>query len=44
MGDTIKLKGKVERSDPTDPSGGTNIKSWTFDVDKKPMDEKQNRT
>lgn len=43
MSDKRKFKGKVERSNPTDPSGGPHIKNRTCDFDKKTMDEDQSK-
>jgi len=43
MSDTRKFKRKVEQSNPTNPSGGTDTKNKTFDVDKKTIDENQSK-
>jgi hypothetical protein len=41
MSDTRKFKRKVKQSNPTNPSGGSDIKNKTFDIDKKTIDENQ---
>jgi hypothetical protein len=43
MSDQRKFKRKVEQSNPTNPSGGTDTKDKTFDVDKKTIDENQSK-
>jgi hypothetical protein len=43
MSDKRKFKRKVEQSNPTNPTGGTNTKNRTFDVDKKAIDENQSK-
>ncbi|MFT6935464.1 MAG: hypothetical protein ACJAUQ_001860 [Maribacter sp.] len=41
MSDTRKFKRKVKQSNPTNPSGGIDIKNKTFDIEKKTIDENQ---
>ena len=41
--DKRKFKRKVEQSNPTNPSGGTDIKNKTFDIDKDTIDENQSK-
>ena len=43
MSDKIKFKRKVKQSNPTNPSGGGDIKNKTFDIDKKTIDENQSK-
>ncbi|MET6989974.1 hypothetical protein [Sediminicola arcticus] len=43
MSDQRKFKRKVEQSNPTNPSGGTDTKDKTFDVDKKTIDKNQSK-
>ncbi|WP_262710678.1 hypothetical protein [Maribacter sp. ACAM166] len=43
MSDTRKFKRKVEQSNPTNPSGGTDINNKTFDIDKRTIDENQSK-
>ena len=41
--DKRKFKRKVEQSNPTNPTGGIDIKNKTFDIDKKTIDENQSK-
>ena len=41
--DKRKFKRKVEQSNPTNPSVGTDIKNKTFDIDKDTIDENQSK-
>jgi hypothetical protein len=43
MSDQRKFKRKVEQSNPTNQSGGSDTKDKTFDVDKKTIDENQSK-
>lgn len=41
--DKRKFKRTKKQSNPTNPSGGTDIKNKTFDIDKKTIDENQSK-
>lgn len=38
-----KFKITKKQSNPTNPTGGSNIKNKTFDIDKKTIDENQSK-
>ncbi|WP_299110050.1 hypothetical protein [uncultured Winogradskyella sp.] len=44
MSDNRKFKTKVRQTNPTNPTGGTDIKNREFNIDKKTIDENQSRT
>lgn len=41
--DKRKFKRKVEQSNPTNPTGNTNVDSNKFDIDKKTIKDQQNK-
>lgn len=41
--DKRKFKRKVEQSNPTNPTGGTDTTNKEFDIDKKTIDENQSK-
>ena len=41
--DSKKFKRKVEQTNPTNPTGNTDIETNTFDVDEKTIKEQQNK-
>lgn len=41
--DKRKFKITKKQSNPTNPTGGTDIKNRTFDIDKKTIDENQSK-
>lgn len=41
MSDPRKFKPKVKQTNPTNPTGGTDIKNKEFNIDKKTIDENQ---
>jgi hypothetical protein len=43
MSDPRKFKPKVKQSNPTNPTGDTEIKNRKFNIDKKTIDENQSK-
>ncbi|WP_262710694.1 hypothetical protein [Maribacter sp. ACAM166] len=43
MSDKRKLKRKGKQSNPTNLTGGTDVKNKTFDIEKKTIDENQSK-
>lgn len=43
MNDKRKFKRKVEQSNPTNPSGNTNIDNNTFDIDEDTIKDQKNK-
>ncbi|MEO9891044.1 hypothetical protein [Aurantibacter sp.] len=41
--DKRKFKRKVKQTNPTNPTGNTNIETNEFDIDKKTIKEQQNK-
>ncbi|WP_197062604.1 hypothetical protein [Muricauda sp. MAR_2010_75] len=41
--DKRKFKRKVKQSDPTNPTGNTNIDTNTYDIDEKTIKDQQNK-
>ena len=44
MSDNRKFKTKVRQTNPTNPTGETDIKNREFNIDKKIIDENQSKT
>jgi len=44
MSDNREFKTKVTQTNPTNPTGGTDIKNRKFNIDKKTIDENQSRS
>jgi hypothetical protein len=43
MNDKRKFKRKVEQSDPTNPSGNTNVDTNTFDINEDTIRDQKNK-
>ncbi|WP_281387350.1 hypothetical protein [Arenibacter arenosicollis] len=43
MNDKRKFKRKVEQSNPTNPTGNTNVDTNNFDIEKETIKDQQNK-